>query len=134
MSFALERQLIETRYQAAMPVNDPIQYGNTPFQPPATGFTRLTVLSGGPAGLLSITGGSQRRYGGTIDVGIFVPRDAGTAGLRAKADHVEAALAHQSLTSGAVRIITFGAEFSEIGPAGDWYQGNITVRFQRDSA
>lgn len=134
MSYELERKLIEAQFKAAMPANSPIQYGNTPFQPDASGFVRITIISGGGSGLLAMTGGSQRRYGGTIDVGIFVPVDGGTKALRTKADQVETALAHQSLTEGATRIITFGTDLAEIGKAGDWYQGNVTVRFQRDSA
>lgn len=133
MSYELERKLIETRFKAVMPVDQPIQYGNTAFQPPAGGFVRLTVLSGGGSGLMAVTGGSQRRYGGTVDVAIFVPRDGGTKALREKADQVETALAHQSLTEGTTRIITFGSDLTEVGKAGDWYQGNVTVRFQRDS-
>lgn len=133
MSYELERKLIETQFKTAMPNGEPIQFGNTTFQPPSTGFVRLTILSGGGSSLLALTGGAQRRYGGVIDVAIFVPPDGGTKALREKADQVEAALAHQSLAEGAVRIVTFGTDFEEIGRAGDWYQGNVTVRFQRDN-
>ncbi len=134
MSYDLERRLIETRFKAGMPVNAPIQYGNTDFAPPSTGFIRITVLSGGGSGLLAITGGSQRRYSGVIDVALFVPHNDGTKNLRARADEVEVALAHQSLVEGSTRIITFGADFVEVGKAGDWYQGNVTIKFQRDQA
>lgn len=134
MSYQLERKLIETQFKTAMPSGAAIQYGNTSFTPPPAGFTRISVLSGGESALLSLTGGSARRYGGIVDVGIFVPHDAGTNGLRVIADQVEAALAHQSLIEGTVRIVTFGTKFAEIGKAGDWYQGNVTVRFERDAA
>lgn len=135
MSFALERKLIETCFKAGMPADAPIQYGNTAFQPPATGFYRMSIIGGGKSGLMALTGGSQRRHAGrVIDVSIFVPKDGGTAVLRERADFVEAALAHQSLSEGACRIVIGGATLQEIGPAGDWYQGNVTVTFTRDIA
>lgn len=133
MSYAIERQLIETAYQAGMPVNDPIQFSNVTFKPSAGGYTRLKVLSGGGSRLKAFVGTTQKRYAGVIDVAIFVPTNAGTAGLRAKADQVETALAHKTLTSGTTQIRTFGADFVELGEQGDWYQGNITIRFERDT-
>jgi hypothetical protein len=133
MSYAIERQLIETAYQAGMPANDPIQFSNVTFKAPSGGYTRLKVLSGGGSRLKAFVGTTQRRYAGAIDVAIFVPTKMGTAGLRAKADEVETALAHKTLTSGAVQVRTFGADFVEIGEQGDWYQGNITIRFERDT-
>lgn len=134
MSHEIERRLIESRFQAAMPPNHPIQFGNTPFTPPATGFVRLTLLGGAGASLLALTGGAQRRHPGVIDVALFVPRDGGTRALRETADLVEAALAYQDLQEDTVRLVTFGAGFTELGPAGDWYQGNVSIRYQRDTA
>ena len=64
MSYELERKLIETQFKAGMPAESPIQYGNTDFKPPAGGFARITIISGGGSGLLALTGGSQRRYAG----------------------------------------------------------------------
>lgn len=133
MSFELERKLIESAFKAGMPNGDPIQYSNTPLQPPAQGFTRITVKGGGGASLLGIGSITQRRSGGIVDVAIFVPRDAGTAGLRQKADQVEDCLAYQSFTEGNVRVVTFGAEFVDLGPMGDWHQGNVTLRYERET-
>lgn len=134
MSYQLERKLIETRFKAGMPEGSPIQYGNLPFQPDATGFFRISLLGGGASGLLALTGGAQQRSSGVIDVGIFVPRDTGTDELRTLADQVHTALAHQDLSEGAVRIVTFGSRFVDLGPAGEWHQASVEVRYQRDSA
>lgn len=133
MSFELERKLIETAYAAGMPVNSAIEFENTKFTAPPAGYTRISVLSGGEGKRIGLTATDQQRHAGIIDVAIFCAPDAGTAGLRATADLVQAALAHKSLSEGFTRIVTFGASLQIIGRAGDWFQANVTIRFERDS-
>jgi hypothetical protein len=134
MSFALERKLIETAYAAAMPAGSAIQFENTPFAAPAAGYTRISVMSGGEGRPIDITAAANRsRTPGVIDVSIFVPPDSGTAAVRAIADQVAAAIAHKTLTEGTTRIITFGPRLDLIGRAGDWFQANVTVRYERDT-
>lgn len=132
MSYDIERQRIEQAYLDEMPVGAAVQWGNRPFQPPASGFTRISIISGGGSRPLGIGDNNLRRYSGVIDVAIFVPADAGTAGVREVARQVDEALAQRSFTTGTARIITFGADLTLIGRSGDWFQGNVSIQFQRD--
>ena len=133
MSFVLERKLIESAYKSGMPTGSAIQYENVPFAAPTDGYTRISVMSGGEGKRTGITATDQQRFAGIVDVSIFVKPDSGTAGLRTIADQVAAALAYKSLTEGFTRIVTFGSSLQIIGRAGDWYQGNVTIRYERDT-
>jgi hypothetical protein len=133
MSYELARRILETAFLEEMPVGSAIQFGNTTFQAPAGGFTRINIIEGGGSSLLSIGGTRARRYAGIIDVAIFVPRDVGTAGLRTVAARVEDALANRAFEESSTTITTFGAGFTDIGASGDWHQGNVTVNYQRDT-
>lgn len=132
MSFDLERQLIEAAFKTGMPTGEAIQFENVNFSPPPAGFVRITTMGAGGSSLMNVGTLVQRRYPGIVDVAIFVARDVGPKGLRQKADLVETAIAHKTLTSGNVRVTTFGADFVVIGKSGDWHQGNVTIRFERD--
>ena len=133
MSYALQRRLIETAYKVGMPPGSKIQWGNSPFQAPAGGYTRITILGGTTGRLIGIGRDSGYRYVGVIDVSIFVPRDQGESGLYAVADQVHDALAYQSLSEGGTRILTESAPLVVLGPAGDWHQGSVSIDFTRDS-
>jgi hypothetical protein len=133
MSFALERKLIETAYGASMPLGSAIAYENVPFTPPAEGFTRISVMSGGEGRFIGLTATDQQRFPGVIDVAIFVRPDVGTGTARAIADQVAAALANRTLSQGFTSIRTFGARMDVIGRAGDWHQSNVTIRYERDT-
>lgn len=134
MSYDLERKIIEQAYKDEMPIGAAVQYGNTAFQAPSNGFTRINVISGGASRLLEVGSTGNRRYVGVIDVSIFVVTDAGTSGLRVIARQVEDALAHRAFYESGTRIVTFGSEFTVLGKSGDWYQGNVSIRYERDGA
>jgi hypothetical protein len=55
-------------------------------------------------------------------------------GLLAVGEQVEAALAQRTLTIDDVRLSTFGTELVVLGKSGSWFVGNVTIRYQRDSA
>lgn len=133
MSFALERKLIEGAYRAGMPTGSVIEFENVPLASTGTAYTRLSVMSGGEGKRLGVTATTQKRVPGAIDVAIFTQHDIGTASLRAIADLVTIALADKTLTEGQTRITTFGARLDIIGRSGDWFQGNVTIRYERDS-
>lgn len=133
MSFELERKLIESAYQAGMPSGSSIQFGNAPFVAPSGSYTRLSVMSGGEGRLKEFTGTTSQRFPGVIDVAIFIAPDQGTGPARAIADQVAAALANQTLSEGGTTIRTYGARLDLIGRAGDWYQANVTIRYERDT-
>lgn len=131
MSYEIERQLIEDLFKTGMGPGSAIQFGNTPFNPPKEGYTRISIL-GGTSGLLGVGNIQQRRYPGVIDVTVFVPTDSGNKLTREIADKVDAALAHKDVRQGSTRIVTYGIQFTPIGKLGDWHQSNITVNFHRD--
>jgi hypothetical protein len=133
MSFTLERQLIETAYQAGMPVGSAIEFQNDRFVPTGNSYTRLSVMSGGEGRRVEVTATAHERVPGVIDVAIFVRNETGEALVRTIADQVTAALAYRTLQSGTTTLRTYGGRLDIIGESGDWFQGNVTIRFERDS-
>lgn len=133
MSFDLERKLIETAFKSGMPAGSVIAFDNVPSPTTAQNWTRVSVLSGGEGRRTEITSSSPVRTPGVIDVAIFTKPDSGTSPARVIADQVDAALAHKSLTEGSTRITTFGSRLDFIGRSGDWFQSNVTIRYERDT-
>lgn len=134
MSFALERQLIETAYKSGMATGALIQFENVPFTPPTTGnYTRISILSGGEGRRVEVTASANERVPGVIDVAIFIPPDTGTATIRTLADSVSSVLANKTFTSGTTVVRTYGSRLDLIGRAGSWYQANVTIRYVRDT-
>ena len=134
MSFDLERKLIEGTFKASMPAGSEIEFDNdVPFRPTGDSYTRLAVMSGGEGRRMELTASNKHRFPGVIDVAIFIKPEVGTADMRTISDQVANALANQSLTEGTTRITTYGARLDVIGRVGDWFQGNITIRYERDT-
>ena len=134
MSFALERQLIETAYLAGMATGSKIQFENVPFTAPSTGsYTRLSVLSGGEGRRVEVTAAAHERVPGVIDVAIFILPDTGTATIRTIADSISSVLANKTFSSGTTVVRTYGSRLDLIGRAGSWYQANVTIRYVRDT-
>lgn len=134
MSFALERQLIETAYKNGMAVDSVIQFENVSFQAPTSGnYTRISVLSGGEGRRVEVTASANERVPGVIDVAIFVLPDTGTATIRALGDTIAGVLANKTFASGTTVVRTYGSRLDLIGRAGSWYQANVTIRYERDT-
>lgn len=134
MSFQLERKLIETAFKGGMPAGSVISFNNVPFTGATDSWTRISVLSGGEGRRIEITPASPVRTHGLIDVGIFTKPDVGTAQARVIADYVATALAYKSFSERLTRITTFGARLDLIGRSGDWFQANVTIRFENDTS
>jgi len=129
MSYTQERIDIEARLKAGWSTTA-IAWDNTPYAPnPGTAWIRCTILPGNVEAL-EFGIDTVKEHSGIIDIGIFTPRDIGSAIARGYAD----TLSHL------FDMVTFGsiecdeAEVQNVGPVGDWYHLVVTIPFKRREA
>ncbi len=126
MSYAVERADIESRLKAGW-TTTAIAWDNIPYVPtPGTSWIRCTILPGDSEALEFGTD-TLKQYSGMIDIGIFTPRDIGSATARGYADTL----------LNLFDMETFGSiECDEVfirnlGIDGYWYHMSVTIPFKR---
>lgn len=131
MSYQTALAAIEQRFQTQWGTTTPVQWPNRNYEPVAGDeWVRLTVLDG--QSFMAGMGFSSNlfRHPGLIIVSIFVPRGSGERRVNELVDSV----------SGIWRNAQFGEilcrapSVEKVGESGEWYQVNVSVPFQRDTA
>ena len=133
MSFADERQAIETRFALNFTAL-PIRYEGQRFEmPSAGGFVALKIRNG--TGRQISTGSPPlHRYTGTIVVDVFVPEDTGTATARIHADKIDQIFRRAQFSAGnSGTILCRTPSISTVGVDSGWFQLSVNVPYQRDS-
>lgn len=108
-------------------------FQNVPYTPVAgTPWVRFTVL---PATFPRLVMTGSRDTGhqlvGFATAQIFVPLNEGTGGLRRLCDEMRDVLAERHLAVEAGKTLSLGpAEIQVVGGSGNWFQGNVTARFE----
>lgn len=126
MSYSQERTDIESRLSTGWNTTS-IAWDNIPFSPtPGTAWIRCTILPG-DVDALEFGRDTEKEYMGIIDIGIFTPRETGTAIARGYADTL----------SDLFDMVEFGtidcdeARVQNLGVDGDWYHLSISISFKR---
>jgi len=126
MSYAQERTDIESRLNTGW-TTTPIAWDNIKYVPtPGTAWIRCTILPG-DVEALSFGRDTAKEFSGIIDIGIFVPRETGSATARGYADTLSALF----------DMVAFGtidcdeASVQNLGIEEDWYHLAITIPFAR---
>lgn len=126
MSYAQERIDIESRLNTGW-ATTPIAWDNVPYVPtPGTAWIRCTILPGN-AEALEFGRSPEKEFSGIIDIGIFVPRETGSAIARGYADTLSALF----------DLVEFGtidcseASVQNRGIEEDWYMLSLTIPYER---
>jgi hypothetical protein len=126
MSFSQERVDIETRLNTGW-VTTVIAWDNVPFVPtPGTSWIRCTILPS-TAEALEFGTDTLKQYSGIIDIGIFTPRDIGSAVARGYADTLVSLFDME--TFGSVECDEASAQ--NLGIDGNWYHVSVTIPYKR---
>lgn len=126
MSYEQERIDIESRLSTNW-TTTPIAWDNVAYIPtPGTAWIRCTILPGSAEGL-AFGKDTEVEYPGIIDIGIFTPKDTGSAAGRGYADTL-AALFHLE-DFGTVECEE--ASMQNLGIDEDWLHLSITIPFKR---
>ena len=139
MSYALERQTIESRFNTQWAAATPIAWDNVEYVPtPGTAFVAISILNADAfqASIGGIGGyGQLHRFNGIININIFTPEGTGTATARGYADTAAAIFRSWSSSIATSQKITCRSPYiTSIGEKEGWYQLNVTVPFFRDEA
>lgn len=126
MSYAQERIDIESRLNTGWSTTS-IKWDNIPYVPtPGTAWIRCTILPGNVEAL-EFGRDTLKEHSGIIDIGIFTPKETGSAIARGYADTLSALF----------DMVAFGtidcaeAEVMNIGIDGDWYHLSVTIPYTR---
>jgi hypothetical protein len=126
MSYVIERSDIEGRLSTGWNTTA-IAWDNTPFVPtPGTAWIRCTILPGNVEAL-EFGRDTLKEHSGLIDIGIFVPRDTGSAVARSYADTL----------STLFDMVEFGtidcaeASVQNLGADEAWYHLSVTIPYKR---
>jgi len=126
MSYVVERSDIEGRLATGW-TTTPIDWDNVPYVPtPGTAWIRCTILPG-DVNALEFGRDTTKEFSGIIDIGIFVPRETGSATARGYADTLSALF----------DMVAFGtidcdeASVQNLGVEEDWYHLSVTIPFTR---
>lgn len=126
MSYAQERIDIESRLNTGW-TTTPIAWDNIPYVPiPGTAWIRCTILTG-DVNSLEFGRTPLKEYDGIIDIGIFTPKETGSAVARGYADTLSALF----------DLVEFGtvdcdeASVQNLGAEEDWYHLAVTIPFSR---
>ena len=126
MSYAQERADIESRLNTGW-TTTAIAWDNVPYVPtPGTSWIRCTILPGS-VDALEFGRDTLKEHSGIIDIGIFTPRNTGSAVGRGYADTL----------STLFDLAEFGtidcdeAEVQNLGIDEDWYQLSVSIPFTR---
>ncbi len=131
MSFADTRQAIESRFAANFTAL-PVWYEGAPFDPPKTGYVRLTIL-GGDGAQISTGASPLHRYAGVIMIDVFMPEETGTATGWAHCDTIEAIFRKVQFSAGNSGTILCRTPSARTLPAeSGWQPFQVSVPFQRD--
>ncbi len=110
-----------------------LTYPNQPYTPVAgTPWGRVAILPA-TANRLVMTGSPNtgQEVVGFVVVQIFVPQNTGTGALKTYADTLRGLLNERRLEVDPGKTLSLGpVEFQVIGGSGNWFQGNVTARFE----
>ena len=128
MSFASERQAIESRFSTQWGTTTPIKYDNIKYVPTAgTSFVALEIHKG--ASIQASLGTSPLFRGiGIISVNIYTPTGSGTNTGRAYAD-TAAGIFRNVVFSG---IVCKSASVTRLGEQEGWFIYNVSIPFYHD--
>ena len=132
MSFAAERQAIESRFASAWASATPVKYENALFEPPTNApWVALHILQADaqPGSLKSST--QLHLHRGVIVVQVFVPEESGTAAALTLADNVAAIFRSVEFAAGSGPIACFSPTLRKVGPQDGWFQINVNAEYLR---
>jgi hypothetical protein len=126
MSFVQERVDIESRLNMGWFTTE-IAWDNVPYIPtPGTAWIRCTILPG-DVNALEFGRDTTKEFSGIIDIGVFVPRETGSATAREYVDTLSALFDMQAFGT----IDCDEASIHNLGVEEDWYHLSITIPFKR---
>lgn len=126
MSYAQERIDIETRLNTNW-TTTAIAWDNVAYIPtPGTAWVRCTILPGSAEGL-AFGQDTDIEYLGIIDIGIFVPKNTGSAIGRGYADTLATVFNMEDFGT----IECEEAFIQNLGIDEDWYMISVTIPFKR---
>ena len=126
MSYAQERADIESRLQTGW-TTTPIAWDNGKYIPtPGTAFIRCTILPG-DSEALEFGRSPLKSHFGIIDIGVFVPRETGTAVARGYVDTLVSLFDLEEFGS----VECDEASVQNMGNEEDWHHTSITIPFDR---
>jgi len=129
MSSEQERIDIESRLNTGW-TTTAIAYDNVPYIPtPGTPWIRCTILPGS-VDALEFGRDALKEHSGIIDIGIFTPRNTGSATGRGYADTLSALFDMAEFGT----IDCEEAELQNLGIDEDWYHLSVSIPYKRREA
>jgi len=136
MSEVTARKLIEARLATYAGAHE-VYWVNTIEQADITASAGYIVASYRSAdAFMAETNGSGGtfRHPGLLIASVFSPRGTGEGAGLTVADTIAALFRGKQDTSGTTKVVYRSPRIRDVGASGDWYQWDVEVPFERDTA